>query len=413
MLWEFAELFAPADESAAWTIVAAEPNWSATPPSGPTVVIWGALPTTPDNRPRVLQWAIRRELALARLRLAPPGGLKLQRLHRLPPAGPLGGLRGLMRRSLLGGVIAELGRERQHSRTIDVVLSDAGAMHGSMPLVRPSRDGSATMRIEMPGDRVVGLRVARAGGSKDLMGTANALRLLATTGVQRVPRLLETGTSAGFTWTTETVLPGTPPPRLTPSLLDDVVDCQLQLQVDDGPITAIHDHLAHLAAWFPDLARPLDRLLLEIQPSLRRLPTVVQHGDLVLGNLLAERGSLTGIVDWETWHPAGTPGVDLLQLVASGGLGISGDIGTLWAARPWATPVYRRVASRYCDELRIVFDDSLVRLVVIGWWANRISVLMRRPERRGLAADPSWVEVNVRGILRSLWSDFGLEGQPA
>ncbi|HJP79280.1 MAG TPA: aminoglycoside phosphotransferase family protein [Pseudonocardiaceae bacterium] len=64
--------------------------------------------------------------------------------------------------------------------------------------------------------------------------------------------------------------------------------------------------------------RPGDPMLAEL-PRLRsrlrqyRAPRTAVHGDFWLGNLLTHERKLTGVVDWERFEPAGSPGRDLAR----------------------------------------------------------------------------------------------------
>ena len=64
--------------------------------------------------------------------------------------------------------------------------------------------------------------------------------------------------------------------------------------------------------------RPGDPMLDEL-PLLRdrlrrhRAPRTAVHGDFWMGNLLTHEGKLTGVVDWERFEPAGSPGRDLAR----------------------------------------------------------------------------------------------------
>ncbi len=64
--------------------------------------------------------------------------------------------------------------------------------------------------------------------------------------------------------------------------------------------------------------RPGDPMLAEL-PLLRarlrrhRAPRTAVHGDFWMGNLLTHNGTLTGVVDWERFEPAGSPVRDLAR----------------------------------------------------------------------------------------------------
>jgi len=403
-----AHLFAPADPSAPRAIVDAGQRWSIdTRRFGHDLAIWGSFPTTPGGAGAATRWAVRRECAIARIRLRGVLGLRLQRLHRLRPPRSGGSPRGLLRAFALGGAVAELAARPSPERVIDAVLAAAGAAEMSTPPVRASRDGSVLLRIRTA-HTPAELRIAPVGEPGHLESATAALHLLAGANVALVPRPIDAGFSAGRSWTTETVAPGSAPRRLTSELLTDVVAFAAQLAISRSAITAPRDDLAAMTAVVPGSSVLLNRVATELGTDLARLPAVVQHGDLLLANLLAQRGRLTGVVDWETWHPAGVPGVDLLQLVVFDGLGLGGDLGSMWRARPWHSPMYRRLAQPYFATLGVEIDERLLHAVAVAWWANRIKVLRRRPERRSLFDDPAWIAANVAVVLESVCDELGL-----
>ena len=403
-----AHVFAPADPSAPHTIVDAGRRWTIDSRRfGHDLAIWGSPPTPPGGVGAAARWALRRECAISRLRLLGVSGLSLQRLHRLRPPRSGGSPRGLLRAFALGGAIAELAARPAPERVIDAVLAAAGAAEMPTPPVRASRDGSVLVRVRTAHGPAE-LRIVLADEPGRLESATAALRLLAGANVTLVPRPIGSGTTAGTSWTTETVAPGTPPRRLTSELLSDVVAFAAQLAISQSAITALRDDLGAMATVVPRASVQLSRVATALRMDLARLPAVVQHGDLLLSNLLTQQGRLTGVVDWETWHPAGVPGVDLLQLVVFDGLGLGGHVGSIWRVRPWQSPTYRRLTQPYFAALGVEVDDRLLHAVAVAWWANRIRVLRRRPERRSLFDNPTWIKANVADVLESVCRELGL-----
>jgi hypothetical protein len=126
----------------------------------------------------------------------------------------------------------------------------------------------------------------------------------------------------------------------------------------------------------------------------------MRHGDLWKGNLLVERGILSGVVDWDAWHPAAVPGTDLLHLVAMEEMvGRGRSLGEVWLERPWTRPAFRAATARYWRELGITLDPEILEAVGWGWWANQVAWgLVRLPE---LADDEQWLDRNVHVVMNA------------
>jgi aminoglycoside phosphotransferase (APT) family kinase protein len=121
---------------------------------------------------------------------------------------------------------------------------------------------------------------------------------------------------------------------------------------------------------------------------------VVQHGDLWSGNLLISGGRLSGVVDWDTWHPAGLPGVDLLQLFSMRQRERTGqDIGGLWLSGVWRSPDFLDATSDYWRDLGIRPESELLEAIGLDWWAGQVF------KRQTFAADPGWVERNIDVVM--------------
>jgi len=80
-----------------------------------------------------------------------------------------------------------------------------------------------------------------------------------------------------------------------------------------GPVA---DRLADRFAGRPNLEVDLERFA-AIRDRLRRelVPRAASHGDLWCGNILADDGRVTGVVDWELATAEGDPGRDLVRFV--------------------------------------------------------------------------------------------------
>ncbi len=87
------------------------------------------------------------------------------------------------------------------------------------------------------------------------------------------------------------------------------------LHLADGIRAAARAHLVD---------RPADRelvdeglLALERRLSAHRCPQRIVHGDFWAGNLLLRDGTVSGVIDWERWEPAGSPVRDLGRFAVS------------------------------------------------------------------------------------------------
>jgi hypothetical protein len=116
------------------------------------------------------------------------------------------------------------------------------------------------------------------------------------------------------------------------------------------------------------------------------------------GNLLVNRGRLTGIVDWDAAHSCGVPGADLVHLVAT-------DmrrrrrlpLGRAVLELPWRASTFTAATAEYWWALDIAPHRALLDLAGIAWWASEIHhTLVRFPQRR---TDERWVAENVAAVL--------------
>lgn len=349
-----ARLLGPADGAAA-TVIDAGPRWTNLP-EGDGPAIWGRTPA-PSGTPlgAALAHALRRVGATRKVRAA--------RVTRWRPPD-LGGppARNALRNALLSGAIAEIDPPRE--RVLDALAAEAG---GTVASWRPASGGAVLARI---GTRAL----LRAGGGGN---TAAALEVLDD---PLVPRLVAHGDG----WTAETILPGKRPRRMTREMWDACVALCARFPRAAAPEAPREDIRA-----IPNLTLP---------PALEALPGIARHGDLWKPNLLATGSALTGVVDWDAWHPAAAPGTDLLNLYATERHGPG--IGAAWSQRPWRSEGFSSATRRYWEALGLRPTVEELDAIAVAWWAGQVTASLRRLPH--LARDEAWLEANVRSVARSL-----------
>jgi hypothetical protein len=398
-----AALFLPAEPAMRGAIVDAGQTWEldATEVPDADAVVWGrdAL-RSGRGAAEGIKWMAGRERAIARLRMQPPAGLKVKGAHRLPPArlGP-GSVRNRLRDLMRSGALVELWRGSRGRRAIDAAARSAGA--SELFGFRPGSGGSALARFRA-GDETVGvIRFGACGTPADPTHAGDALERLAPLGLHRVPRLTGRGEVAGVGWSTEIFLPGRAPGALDPRLATELASFCAALPLAEGPPRAHLAHLAALAERFPGRDAALLEATTACETGGASVPGILGHGDLWTGNLLAEDGTLTGVVDWDAWHRASFPGTDLLHATAvDQGRRQGLSIGGVWLRRPWASEMFGRVAAPYWRALEILAGDSFLHAVGIAWWAGQVAWTVERLPH--LASENGWVSENVDAVLAAM-----------
>jgi aminoglycoside phosphotransferase (APT) family kinase protein len=151
----------------------------------------------------------------------------------------------------------------------------------------------------------------------------------------------------------------------------------------------------------PGRADRLRRLAAELRSRITGLPSILRHGDLWTGNLLVDRGRLTGMIDWDATHPAGVAGADLVQLLATDARRRAHrSLGAEFVARSWRGERLRRAMAPYWQELGVAPSDELLEVAAIAWWATEIHHTLLRLPHRGV--DEWWVGANVDAVLVNL-----------
>jgi hypothetical protein len=360
-------------------------------------VVWGRLA---NGSQHPLRQAAERELDLRALRAALPQRLHVTAVHRLPAPGARTGVRGWACGILRAGLVVEVAPPDAGPRILDAVAQVAGAERLERPL-HAGAGGTLLVRARMASGARGLLRVTRAGTSGDPATLANTLERLATAGVPLAPRPLDRGVVAGASWMAEKLLPGHRPGRVTPDLVHQAALACSRLPISDAVPTAPVDDLLGAAAVLPRYAADLRRLADRLRSRLDGIPAVQRHGDLWAGNLLVDRGRLTGIVDWDAAHSSGVPGADLVQLVAT-------DLrrrrrlplGRAVRELPWRASTFTAATAAYWWALDIAPRRALLDVAGIAWWASEIHhTLVRFPQRR---TDERWVAENVAAVLEGL-----------
>ena len=398
-----AYLYGPAEPAHRALVVEASDRWELPPHPGDSVdvVLWGRHARNVRPSAAGIAFAVRREWALARLRARPPRGLHLAELHRLVPVSRPGRLRRPIRTVLLGGALAELVRGDRPLRVIDAVAVAAGAPSISRGL-RPSGDGSALARLDLDATTQAELRVARVGHTKDPARGRAALLALAAADVPLVPKPMGGGITAGAAWATESVVTGQHVDALTPALLEEIIRFLAALPAGPKDRRAVDDQLADVAVVFPEHAGALEGVAAMAARWAAATSPVLVHGDMWLNNVFITGGQLSGVFDWDTWHPAGLPGTDLLNLLAAEARTRQRrDVGDLLVGDYWRSPEVVDALRVYTDARGIPFPDGAgLAAIAIGWWASRIAGSLHRAHRS--IDDPLWVRRNITEPLRWL-----------
>jgi hypothetical protein len=216
--------------------------------------------------------------------------------------------------------------------------------------------------------------------------------------VPQIPRLLATGNSAGASWAAEQAVRGSRPPRVGQSLIKDVGAILRLLPRGTGSPTSVIDDLSVIGTAIPTRAAAVTQLLDRVSGELERLPAMTRHGDLWSGNLLVQDGRVSGVVDWDAWHPASVPGTDLLQLLVTDWRHHgTHSLGDAWVQRPWDRQTGTLDLRRHLRGVGVHPDEDVVELVALAWWAAEVSGTLRRAP--SLGSDSSWLAHNVDQVL--------------
>lgn len=396
ILEALASLLMPAERGRHGLLVEADERWSldrSSVPRGTEVFLWGGAALPSAKMSAVLLSAARRETQLLRLRGRAPAPFGVRGIHRLPPPMLRGSTIGSeLRAALLQGVLVEMTSHAGGSRVLDAAANAAGATTPVAGL-RLGSGGSALSFVDGPDGTKALLRVGGSEGAPPVVHAAAALEHLAASEVGPVPRLLATGETCGASWSTETLLNGHRPKQLTAQLTSEAVSFCLRLPRAEEA-AAVRADMDIIAEHAPQAAASLATIKDYLHETCAALPGVMRHGDMWAGNLLVDGARLSGVVDWDGWHPAGLPGTDLTYLmVADLWLRNRRKLGRIWTERPWRSAHFRSVTAEYWQGFGLEPGTDLLDAIGIASWAAQVSTnLTRSPQ---LADNARWVDNNV------------------
>lgn len=230
-----------------------------------------------------------------------------------------------------------------------------------------------------------------------------------------LPRTLATGGVDDLHFVLESRLPGSDVlkqaagaerDRLVDRALDAIGELQTRTATvapigDDDLDRWVRDPAGHLRAVLPARARSvLDRVEGELVDALRgrHVARGWVHGDFNAANVLADRGRISGIVDWDTAEPDGLIVVDATMMLLWSNDARGPELGHqvrhgLTGPRD-LTEVVAEVRRRHGGE------ELDVRTAVLLVWLRHVGANLA--DDAGYAANPVWMHRNVRAVLRSL-----------
>jgi hypothetical protein len=392
-----AALLLPADQEGA--VCEVGDAWTVDPVAltGVPFAIWGREPTWTGAGQGLTRSAVRRERALAQLRSRPPGRLAVVGIHRW--SHDFVEARHLPRTLswLRAGLLVEMTAYARVPRLIDDAATAAGLTQ-RVNVMHFGAGGQICARGRMRAGGDVVLRVAASGSNVDPCHAAEALVELGARSLPLIPRLAAHGHAGPAAWTSETLLPGRRADSLSPGLVAAVADFCARLPHDGSPPTAFASDIASLIDRLPRFREPLLQLEARAAPIIAGLPSVLRHGDLWRGNLLVQDGALSGVVDWDAWHPAGVPGTDLLHLVASArAFATRQSFGEVMRERPWERPSFTAATAAYWRKLGIDPTRETLEAIGIAWWTMHTKAnLQRHPH---MVDDERWLKRTVESLL--------------
>jgi hypothetical protein len=224
---------------------------------------------------------------------------------------------------------------------------------------------------------------------------------------ERIPWVIAHGRAGLGEWSLERRLRGARPDRrLEGPLLDECFDFLVALRRARGgslggsPFMELVEEPAGVAS--PGSAEILRALGRELDRSLEKVERGFAHGDFFAGNLLAEDGRLTGVLDWDAGGKGRAPALDLLHLqLTREPYGSDDQWGRAVVERllPAARAGGDTLLRRYCAELGIEPEPRLLEALVFAYWLEYAAYQLRTHlDRR---RQPRWIEGNVELVARA------------
>lgn len=379
-------------------VIVAGKRWDPSVVATSGSVVWGNPPLSAGcSVLATLNWAVHREVN--RLRLSPPAGLAVRGCYRLAPRS----VRGVLpRRWLLGvlrsGLVLEIGA-REAPRAADEVAREAPILPRWSRLTVTS-GGAVLVPGAAPDGAAAILRVGLRGGAGDPSRGADAQENMVARNVPHVPRVVGRGDAGAIAWAVEERLSGRRPRRLTRQLLADAAAVLARFPRSAEAPSAHLDDLDTIAAHVPTRNGEITKVR-NVVAVLAGLPAVARHGDLWSGNLLVRRSRLSGIVDWDAWHPSSVPGTDLFQLITTERRHAARQpLGHAFHDGSWRHAARELVTLGYWRAIGMRPSTEEVDAIALAWWACEIAGTLRRSPR--LAGDRRWLDDNVDLVLGSV-----------
>jgi aminoglycoside phosphotransferase (APT) family kinase protein len=261
------------------------------------------------------------------------------------------------------------------------------------------------------GDQGV-LRVVPRAAGEHLDGPRDALerlRLLEPEPVvqDRVPWTVASGQVGIGQWTLEPRLPGSHPSELTDRLRGECLDFLVSLHAAGAGAPETAPSLAESAEIVARVCPGADagRVLALGRRASRELdhvPRGFAHGDFWQGNLLADGGRLTGVIDWAGAGEGRLPLLDLLHLVANSERAAgSWSLGRAIVERllPMTRGGGDEMVRTYCRRIGIDPEPGLLTAFVAAYWLSYVGWSIWSYADR--ASRPAWLEENVHAVLRA------------
>jgi hypothetical protein len=308
---------------------------------------------------------------------------------------------------LNGVVVAD--RESERRTLFDEVLRAAGEKAEVAP--RPSSVGFGSSGVVVAKLESVILRVGIGPGAERIAAQRDVVaRLLSGDPSDelstRLPASIAAGREGIATWTLEQRLTGAHTPRLEGALAEDAIGFLAEL----GRVPAAHSARPRIQTsaevvgreCSAELAERVHILAADAAGELAGQAARFVHGDFWHGNLLAQDGRLTGVIDWSAGGPDGLPMADALHLHLSAIRQDTGQaLGSAVAEHLLSTRTAEANLLRSYERLAgLELTDREWQGAVVAYWLDALARDLRDLDApRGDQA--SWERENVVPVLRA------------
>jgi hypothetical protein len=293
---------------------------------------------------------------------------------------------------------------RRRGTLIDAACSEASERGIPLAAERVTVGSSGALLVHGR-DHVLSAGIGRA--AELTRRQAEVLALLGATAApftRRIPHVAATGETGPLYWAALRRLPGSPPEQLDAKLAAECARFLAGLHQAPGGSRVrygLADAATVIAAVAPSSAAHVVELAARLDSDLSAVARGYAHLDFWSGNLLVERGRLSGVVDWSAAGPGHLPYLDLLHLMVSrhrlrstqqpGAL----FLRHLWLREVWAEPM---VAS-YSDALALTVPSPLRDGILAAYWLQATARAIEDSKDRSMVERPAWARENVANVL--------------